>query len=539
MAFVYTDSQAFQGITTPLATPEITRCNSAASVASTPQLASEVASNDMTSLNELTSQSVPLYKPVKTDPSTKPAYSYASLIAQAILASPERKLTLNSVYKWIQENHPFYQGKETGWQNSIRHNLSLNKCFIKISRNNSEPGKGSFWTIDPKYLNCFADGVFKKVRTFTRKNPTPNTTKPRSASKPTSARHASENQENLVTPVKARKRPASGTAKDRTPALKKTKSTPLPVTSAAPLASGPKPLERVASAPLPMVTAMGSPMALPATSGSPMAISPTAITTAPLSEEMQAQITAAIASLPSPPAGEQPTSPMYPYTSNPMMAVPASPSVVNFAQEAAYINETFSPYRFKGQTPARRQKGPLNFLSTPCPTAMLGHHQLQQPTPLSTPCHSFTSTPEQLTPLSATSPAGDLSATDLSVPAMEQPLQVNLGLDELAGSLDLAAPSFHGANTMSRSFSTGCLPSDFASMAGATGILDASESVFDAALSSTMHMIQPHQHQSLPTSGAVINDASFQELLSSLEWNGLANANGDMWSDFALFSTNC
>ncbi|KAJ1976693.1 hypothetical protein H4R35_002594 [Dimargaris xerosporica] len=538
MAFVYTDSQTFQGITTPLSTPEMTRCNSIASVVSTPHLAPETSCTDTPCLDDLTAHSVPLYKPVKTDPSTKPAYSYASLIAQAILASPERKLTLNSVYKWIQENHPFYQGKETGWQNSIRHNLSLNKCFIKISRNNSEPGKGSFWTIDPKYLNCFADGVFKKVRTFTRKNSTPTTTKSRSASKPTSARHASENKENLVTPVKPRKRPASAAAKNQTPALKKTKSTPLPATSTAAVSAGPKPLERVASAPLPAVTALSSPVALPATSASPMAISPTAITTAPLSEEMQAQITAAIASLPSPPAGEQPTSPMYPYTSNPMMAVPASPSVVNFAQEAAYINETFSPYRFKGQTPTRRQKGPLNFLSTPCPTVMVGHHQLQQSTPLPTPCHSLTSTPGQLTPLSGSSPAVDLSSADLSVPAMEQPLQVNLGLDELAGSLDLAASSFHGANTMTRSFSTGCLPSDFASMPGTTGILDSNESVFDAALSSTVHLIQPHQ-QSLPVSGAVINDASFQDLLSSLEWNGLASANGDMWSDFALFPTNC
>lgn len=87
--------------------------------------------------------------PYCEDNGTKPPYSYASLIGTAILRAPHRRLTLSQIYKWISDTFSYYRIAESSWQNSIRHNLSLNKAFIKQERPKDDPGKGNYWAVQP------------------------------------------------------------------------------------------------------------------------------------------------------------------------------------------------------------------------------------------------------------------------------------------------------------------------------------------------------------------------------------------------------
>ncbi|XP_067877514.1 forkhead box protein N2-like [Heterodontus francisci] len=80
---------------------------------------------------------------------SKPPYSFNCLIFMAIKGSPTQCLPVKEIYKWILKHYPYFKRAPVGWKNSVRHNLSLNRCFKRVEKHGREAlGKGSFWCID-------------------------------------------------------------------------------------------------------------------------------------------------------------------------------------------------------------------------------------------------------------------------------------------------------------------------------------------------------------------------------------------------------
>ena len=74
------------------------------------------------------------------------------------------------IYFIFSEHFPYFKTAPTGWKNSVRHNLSLNKCFEKIekpSANGTNQRKGCLWAMNPAKIQKMDEEVAK----WSRKDP--------------------------------------------------------------------------------------------------------------------------------------------------------------------------------------------------------------------------------------------------------------------------------------------------------------------------------------------------------------------------------
>ncbi|XP_014681615.1 PREDICTED: forkhead box protein D3-like [Priapulus caudatus] len=98
--------------------------------------------------------------------SVKPPFSYAQLLFMAMSAQGvgKQKLLLAEIYQFIMDNFIYYKTADPTWQNSVRHTLSLNRCFIRYPRENNRPGKGGYWTLNPQFVDVLENGVIRRKK---------------------------------------------------------------------------------------------------------------------------------------------------------------------------------------------------------------------------------------------------------------------------------------------------------------------------------------------------------------------------------------
>ncbi|XP_065210217.1 forkhead box protein N3-like isoform X2 [Planococcus citri] len=122
------------------------------------------SSASSTSSHKSSNQSINVISRVSYDPqvhvNSKPPFSFSCLIFMAIEDSADKALPVKDIYVWILNHFPYYRNAPTGWKNSVRHNLSLNKCFKKVDKS-PNLGKGSLWMVEQRFRPCLIQALQK------------------------------------------------------------------------------------------------------------------------------------------------------------------------------------------------------------------------------------------------------------------------------------------------------------------------------------------------------------------------------------------
>ncbi|KJH47081.1 fork head domain protein [Dictyocaulus viviparus] len=105
-------------------------------------------------------------------PYPKPGWSYSNLIALALKNSETGQLTVSEIYAFMLEHFPYFRTAPSGWKNSVRHNLSLNKCFCKVELDEElsvvqQARKSCLWMINPERV----EKVEHDIRKWRERNP--------------------------------------------------------------------------------------------------------------------------------------------------------------------------------------------------------------------------------------------------------------------------------------------------------------------------------------------------------------------------------
>ncbi|KAK6438445.1 hypothetical protein LTR95_005361 [Oleoguttula sp. CCFEE 5521] len=95
---------------------------------------------------------------------------YAQLLYRCLRDAPSHTLSLRELYKWVQaHSQKAKDSTSKGWQNSVRHNLSMNAAFERVPASSLQspstfataPKRGSLWRLT---AHALAEGVISTTR---------------------------------------------------------------------------------------------------------------------------------------------------------------------------------------------------------------------------------------------------------------------------------------------------------------------------------------------------------------------------------------